>query len=113
MGASSSDGAGLRLKLLNGVVAQSRVVSGLDDFDVVLSNDDVTRHKPDPEIYLLAASRLGVPPEACWVLEDSEPGVMAGKNAGMHVVAVPNEYTRLSHDFRKADAMLGSMRDVV
>lgn len=111
--ASSSDGAGLRQKLLSGVVSNSLLVSGLDDFDVVVSNDDVTRHKPDPEIYLLAARLLGLRPDLCWVLEDTEPGVAAGKSAGMRVAAVPNRYTRTSHDFSEADVVLGSMRDLV
>lgn len=111
--ASSSDGPGLRKKLTNGVVANSHVILGLDVFDVIVSNDDVTRHKPDPEIYILAASRLGVAPQFCWVVEDSSTGVLAGKNAGMYVVAVPNEYTRPSHDFSMADAVVDNMSDVV
>jgi len=111
--ASSCDGVALRKKLENGVVANSRVVSALDAFDVILSNDNVTRHKPDPEIYLAAARELGVRPEACWVVEDSNPGVMAGKSAGMHVIAVPNVYTRSGNDFSKADFVLRSMAQAV
>jgi len=111
--ASSSDGHGLRLKLLNGLIASSSLVSCLDDFDCVLSNDDVTKHKPDPEIYLLAAARLGVQPSSCWVVEDTEPGVLAGRAAGMRVAAVPSCYTRQSHDFSAADAIVNNLGELV
>lgn len=111
--ASSSDAAGLRRKLTNGVVANSRVVSGLDAFDAIISNDDVTKHKPDPEIYLLTAEKLGVAPGACWVVEDTATGVSAGRRAGMCVAAVPNRFTRLTNDFSEADVVLESMADVV
>lgn len=111
--ASSCDGEALRMKLRQGVVANSRVVSSLDAFDAILSNDNVTRHKPDPEIYLAAARELGVEPESCWVVEDSSTGVMAGKNAGMRVMAVPNAYTRSSNDFSMADVVLRSMAEAV
>ncbi len=48
--------------------------------------EDVTAHKPDPAPYLLAASRLGVPPARCLVVEDSPSGVRAGKAAGCTVI---------------------------
>ncbi|WP_448202646.1 HAD family hydrolase [Azospirillum sp. sgz302134] len=54
-----------------------------------LSRDDVTNGKPDPEPYLTAAARLGVPPEACAVIEDSPTGARAGKAAGMLTIAWP------------------------
>uniref|UniRef100_A0A7S1QX04 Uncharacterized protein n=1 Tax=Alexandrium catenella TaxID=2925 RepID=A0A7S1QX04_ALECA len=113
--ASSSDGAGLQLKLRNGVVAHSAAVTAVDGpggFDAVTSNDDVTKHKPDPEIYLVTAARLGVAPERCWVVEDTTTGVAAGKNAGMRVAAVPNLFTK-GNDFGRADVVLGSMAEVV
>lgn len=56
--------------------------------DCFLSSEDVSKHKPDPEVYLKAASILGVHPERCIVFEDSHSGVTAGLNAGMTVVAV-------------------------
>jgi len=58
-------------------------------FPVVVSGNDVRRGKPDPEPYLLAARRLGVPPPWCLVLEDSITGVSAAEAAGCAVVAVP------------------------
>lgn len=110
--ASSSNGQRLRMKLANGVVANSKILEDVEDFDVVVSNDDVTRHKPDPEIYLLAARRLGLAPEDCWVIEDTTTGVLAGKNAGMRVHAVPNKYSA-KLDFGKADVVLESMAEMV
>jgi beta-phosphoglucomutase-like phosphatase (HAD superfamily) len=58
--------------------------------DEIVSSDDVAAGKPDPAVYLLAASRLGVDPTRCLVVEDSVNGVRAGKAAGMTVVLVPN-----------------------
>ena len=61
--------------------------------DEILSREDVQRPKPDPEIYLLAARKLGVQPQDCLVLEDSPNGVQAGVAAGMNVVAVATPFT--------------------
>lgn len=54
----------------------------------ILASENVTKHKPDPEVYLKSAQNLGVDPERCLVFEDSFSGVSAGKNAGMKVVGV-------------------------
>ena len=61
--------------------------------DVIVSREDVQKPKPDPEIYLLAASKLGVPPGECLVLEDSVMGVRSGVAAGMSVIAVATPFT--------------------
>ena len=66
--------------------------TGLDDvFRVVASSDEVEHGKPAPDVYLLAAERLGADPATCLVVEDSLNGVKAAKAAGMTVVLVPNE----------------------
>ncbi|WP_214110031.1 HAD family hydrolase [Acrocarpospora catenulata] len=65
-------------------------VIGRERFDVVVTADDVTQCKPDPEPYLTAAGLLGVRPAACVVLEDSLNGVRAATAAGCRVVAVPS-----------------------
>lgn len=57
-------------------------------FDTVVSADDITRSKPDPEGYLLAAKRLNVAPENAFVFEDSLVGLQAGQAGGMTVVGV-------------------------
>ncbi len=59
-------------------------------FREVVTVDDVTRAKPFPDPYLLAAARLGVAPERCLVFEDSEVGAEAGHRAGCVVVQVPD-----------------------
>lgn len=59
-----------------------------DLFAVILSQDDVTRGKPDPQPYLLAAERLGLPPEELLVLEDTDVGVASAKAAGARVVGL-------------------------
>lgn len=57
-------------------------------FDTVVSVDDVNRGKPEPDIFLLAAKRLGVAPEDCMVYEDSDSGLEAAQRAGMRFVDV-------------------------
>ncbi len=62
-------------------------------FDTVCSRDHVERVKPAPDLFLLAASRLGVAPERCVVFEDSPNGIRAARAAGMRCVAIPNPVT--------------------
>lgn len=72
------------------------VLAGLglaDAFSAVVSGDDVRQGKPDPAIFLEAARRLGVAASACVVIEDSLPGMRAGRFAGMSVVGVRSRYT--------------------
>lgn len=66
----------------------------LDDyFSCIMTSCEVEKGKPAPDIYLAVAKRLGVKPENCLVFEDIIPGIMAGKNAGMKVCAVEDEYS--------------------
>ena len=65
-----------------------------DEFDVVATRDDVARGKPDPEIDLLVARKLGVRPLECLVFEDSPAGVEAALAAGMKVIVVTTDLTR-------------------
>jgi beta-phosphoglucomutase len=57
-------------------------------FDVLITGDDVTRHKPDPQGYEMAAKLLGVLPENCIVFEDSDIGVMAGQAFGAPLLRI-------------------------
>jgi HAD superfamily hydrolase (TIGR01509 family) len=59
-------------------------------FDTILTRDDVTRGKPSPDLYLLAASRLGVRPEFCVAVEDSNHGVTSAHAAGTITIMVPD-----------------------
>jgi HAD superfamily hydrolase (TIGR01509 family) len=63
-------------------------------FDVTLSLDDVVRAKPDPEVYLSAARELGIEVSRMLVVEDSEHGVRAAKDAGAICIAVRSRYVR-------------------
>lgn len=65
-----------------------------DLFDGLCGREDVPRVKPAPDLFLLAAVRLGVEPPACIVFEDSPNGIRAAREAGMRCVAVPNDVTR-------------------
>ena len=57
-------------------------------FDVIVDGNDIKKSKPDPEVFLKAAERLGIMPERCLVCEDADAGVEAGVRAGMDVLAV-------------------------
>jgi beta-phosphoglucomutase len=59
-----------------------------------LSSEDVSRHKPDPEVYLKSALNLGVDPKQCIVFEDSFSGITAATRAGMQVVGVLSSHRR-------------------
>lgn len=73
------------------VAAFSLRAAGLDGrFSCIVSGDQVAKGKPAPDIFLEASRRLGVPPEACLVLEDSEAGLHAAKAAGMTAVMIPD-----------------------
>jgi HAD superfamily hydrolase (TIGR01509 family) len=79
-------------------------------FAVTLTADDVTHGKPHPEIYLLAAERLGVRPGNLLVLEDSENGTKAAAAAGAVAVSVPHEHSR-SQDFSAAFLIADTLAD--
>ena len=62
-------------------------------FPVVIGPEDVTESKPDPEVFLQAASRLGFPPENCVVFEDAPKGIEAAARAGMKAIAITSFHT--------------------
>ena len=64
-----------------------------DLFDTIVTSEDVTRHKPEPDVYLEAARRLSVHPERCLAYEDTEPGLEAARRAGMTCIDVRTLYT--------------------
>ncbi|HWC16349.1 MAG TPA: HAD-IA family hydrolase [Terriglobales bacterium] len=63
-------------------------LSATNIFRAIVSAEDVHRGKPDPEVYLLAASRVGVPPDRCIVVEDAVAGVEGARRAGMRSIGV-------------------------
>ena len=62
-------------------------------FDQVVTGDDITRYKPDPEIFLLAAARLDAIPNLCVVFEDAHAGFLAARAANMRLVSLPSPFT--------------------
>lgn len=73
--------------------------------------DEVAHGKPAPDLYLLAAARLGIDPADCLALEDSAPGSQAAVAAGMTVIAIPNGHT-VGTDFSHAHAVYASLHEV-
>lgn len=73
--------------------------------------DEVAHGKPAPDLYLLAAARLGIDPTHCLALEDSMPGSRAAVAAGMTVIAIPNGHTT-DADFSHVHAVYVSLHDV-
>lgn len=85
--------------------------TGLDElFDAIVSGDDVTNGKPAPDVFLLAASRLAIPPAQCVVIEDAHVGIEAAHRAGMKVLAVAT--TNPLADLTRADAAVASLETV-
>lgn len=79
-------------------------------FEAIVGGEEVEKAKPDPAIFRLAASKLGVPANCCVVIEDSPQGVEAAKAAGMMCVAVTN--TRSPQALREADLVVPSLCEV-
>lgn len=70
-------------------------------FDCIMTSCEVAKGKPAPDIYLAVAERLGVKPEECLVFEDIEMGILAGKNAGMEVCAIEDEFSMDQIEIKK------------
>lgn len=82
----------------------------LDEFDAICTRDYVDAVKPDPALYLLALEKLGVSADEAIAFEDSPPGVLAAKRAGVYCIAIPNPLTKdlpLDH----ADERLTSLEE--
>lgn len=84
--------------------------TGLPMPNVLVTANDVTRGKPDPEPYLLAASQLGIAPSECVVVENAPAGIQAALNACMRVIAVAT--THSATELTSADILAGSITDV-
>ena len=82
-------------------------------FAATVSSEEVAHGKPEPDVYLEAARRLGVAPERCAAVEDSHGGIRAAKNAGMRVVAIPNpSYPPDDEALALADVIIGSLDEL-
>ena len=86
-----------------------------DCFAVTMSTEQVAHGKPAPDVYLEAARRLGVAPERCTAVEDSNAGIRSASSAGMRVVAIPNAAyppDEATLQLADADADVGSLDDL-
>ena len=81
-----------------------------NDLAFILTGDDVTRGKPDPQIYSLAAGRLAISPGQMLVLEDSGNGCAAAVTAGAYTVAIPSVHTQ-DQDFHGAKLVADTISD--
>jgi 16S rRNA pseudouridine516 synthase len=80
---------------------------------VVVTGEEVQEGKPHPDIYLQAAKKLGISPEACLVIEDALAGIAAGKAANMRVAAIPDTRFVDPREYEmKADYVLGSLSEI-
>ena len=80
---------------------------------VMLGRSDVERGKPEPDLYLAAAERLGVAPDACLVIDDTASGVSAGAKAGMTVIAAPLMLGASPQAFPGAKSVVSDLSEVV
>jgi HAD superfamily hydrolase (TIGR01509 family) len=80
-------------------------------FEVIVAGEDVTRKKPDPEVYLIASQRLGLPAAACIAFEDSAPGLAAARAAGLRTVVSPSLYCN-GFDMADATWAVGSLDEI-
>ncbi|MGM9539817.1 HAD family hydrolase [Anaerovibrio sp.] len=84
----------------------------MDYFDAIAAGSEVEHAKPEPDVYLLAARRLGVATENCTVIEDAGAGVMAAKAAGMRCIAIRNPNSG-AQDLSRADMIIDSYEEIV
>jgi HAD superfamily hydrolase (TIGR01509 family) len=82
-------------------------------FAATVSSEEVARGKPAPDVYLEAARRLGLAPEACAAVEDSQNGILSARSAGMRTIAIPNPAFPPEPDaLAQADVVLASIREL-
>ncbi len=90
------------------LVLDSLEINGF--FQAIVYGREVTEGKPSPQVYLLAAKKLGVEPEHCVVIEDALAGVAGAKRAGMHCIAVTNTHSR--ENLSQADLVVDTLEEV-
>lgn len=96
------------------IITLALELMGLTDaFKVIVSAEEVPHGKPSPDVYLRAAELLGADAGRCVAVEDSSGGIRSGKNAGMHVVAIPNrDFPPLPEALALADRVLRSISEL-
>jgi beta-phosphoglucomutase len=96
-------------KVVDRLLAEKRIEGY---FDVVVTADDISKPKPDPEVFLVSAAKLGVDPKDCVVIEDSVFGVRAAKAAKMKCIAVPSgAYSKEELQEESPDLMVDALTE--
>lgn len=90
------------------IILKSLCVS--DFFDVIVTGDQITKGKPDPETYLKVSNLLGLPPSKCVVFEDAQSGIQSAKAAGSWCIAIKNMDV-IAQDTQEADVTVSSLYD--
>lgn len=93
-----------------GLLEKHDLVKYFDDF---VFGPEVERGKPNPDIFLKAAEKVGIAPENCLVLEDSQAGIQAGYTAGMYVICIPDLKYPTEEYVQMATAVKESLFDVI
>lgn len=106
---------GIKMAIASSTVAANiRLIVGSLDiekyFGAIITGQDVTKGKPHPQVFLLAAQRLGAQPRNCIVFEDAVAGVQAAKSAGMYCVALTS--THPAEKLKDADLIVDSLNKV-
>ena len=80
-------------------------------FPSVITGDDVSTHKPDPELFLKVAEILGIEPHMCAVIEDAENGIEAAKRGGMKAIGYTTKYHK-REELKKADLIIDNFTEL-
>jgi len=80
-------------------------------FDAIVTTSEAGKSKPSPEVYLLAAKKIGVSPADCIVFEDSPNGLSAAKNAGMYCIVIQSD-KEIIQKLSGADYLIKSFREI-
>ncbi len=83
-------------------------VNLMDAFDAISDGTNISKSKPDPEVFLKAAQFLGVEPSECWVVEDAYAGIDAAKNAGMKAIGIGD-----AAEYEKADEKIENFGEIL
>ncbi|MDD4409468.1 MAG: HAD family phosphatase [Candidatus Pacebacteria bacterium] len=83
-----------------------------DYFDIIICGSDVKRNKPFPDMYEKAVGGLGLVPDQCLALEDTQYGLQAAKDAGLRCFAIPHRFSR-GQDFSRADKVLDTLEGLI
>ncbi len=80
-------------------------------FDAIVTTSEAGKSKPSPEVYILAAKKIGISPENCIVFEDSPNGLLAAKSAGMYCIVIQSD-SELIQKLSGADYLIQSFREI-